>query len=121
MGDLTAVATKRGGGGGQVSGVLCRIEGRVQGVGFRAFVRARARALGVSGWVCNLPDGSVAVAFAASDEATGAFSAELQKGPPGAAVAQVRLLGPAEIGAGTPFEILRDAPTDVAERLRARP
>ena len=35
------------------------VQGRVQGVGFRYFVRQEARALGISGWVMNLDDGSV--------------------------------------------------------------
>ncbi len=34
--------------------------GRVQGVGFRAFVSRAAMRLGLTGWVENLPDGSVA-------------------------------------------------------------
>lgn len=34
--------------------------GRVQGVGFRAFVSRAAIRLGLTGWVENLPDGSVA-------------------------------------------------------------
>ena len=34
-----------------------RIEGAVQGVGFRPFAHARANALGLSGWVINTPDG----------------------------------------------------------------
>ena len=37
------------------------VRGRVQGVFFRAFVQRHARLLGVSGYVRNLPDGSVEV------------------------------------------------------------
>lgn len=36
-----------------------RAEGRVQGVGFRFFVQSSAKALGVTGWVKNMSDGSV--------------------------------------------------------------
>ena len=40
---------------------LYRVRGRVQGVGFRYFVEHSAKALGVSGWVRNVDDGSVEV------------------------------------------------------------
>ena len=35
------------------------VRGRVQGVFFRDSVRERARAHGVSGWICNRSDGAV--------------------------------------------------------------
>ena len=38
---------------------LVRVTGRVQGVSFRAWTEARARQLGLAGWVKNEPDGTV--------------------------------------------------------------
>jgi acylphosphatase len=37
------------------------VDGRVQGVGFRWWVRARALELGLAGWATNLTDGRVEV------------------------------------------------------------
>lgn len=45
-----------------------RFMGRVQGVGFRVFVQSVAQELGFTGWVKNMPDGSV-VMEAQGDEA----------------------------------------------------
>ena len=39
--------------------VHCIVRGRVQGVGFRSFVRRNAVSLGITGWVKNIFDGSV--------------------------------------------------------------
>ena len=43
------------------SGADIVVEGRVQGVGYRAFVERRAARLGLVGYVMNLPDGRVRV------------------------------------------------------------
>jgi acylphosphatase len=60
--------------------------GRVQGVGFRWFVRERAQALGLAGWVRNEPDGTVRVVAEGPPAALDALAAALRAGPPGAVV-----------------------------------
>ena len=67
-----------------------RVHGRVQGVGFRWHTRRRARALGLAGFVRNLPDGSVEVAWRGSDEGVAALRDWLSRGPPGARVDDVQ-------------------------------
>lgn len=65
------------------------VHGRVQGVGFRWFVRERASALGVGGWVRNRPDGAVEVAADGPDDALAALREVLRRGPDGAHVRAV--------------------------------
>ncbi|HWC92003.1 MAG TPA: acylphosphatase, partial [Pseudolabrys sp.] len=48
------------------------IRGRVQGVGFRAFVEHEALKRGVAGWVRNRRDGSVEAVFSGAPEAVAA-------------------------------------------------
>ena len=43
-------------GEGENLSVHAIVRGRVHGVGYREFVRRSATALGLTGWVCNLPD-----------------------------------------------------------------
>ena len=57
------------------------VQGRVQGVGFRYFTRDRARHYGLSGWVRNLPDGSVEFEAQGDSRDVDAFVAEIGKGP----------------------------------------
>ncbi|GIV59417.1 acylphosphatase [Rhodocaloribacter litoris] len=63
-----------------------RIEGRVQGVGFRYFVSTRARQLGLTGWVKNEWDGSVRLVAEGDHAALDALLEAVREGPPMARV-----------------------------------
>jgi acylphosphatase len=62
------------------------ISGRVQGVFFRAEAKARARSLGVAGWVRNRPDGAVEAVFEGPREAVESMVRWCEQGPAGAKV-----------------------------------
>jgi acylphosphatase len=66
-----------------------RVHGRVQGVGFRAFVIRAGRALGVAGGVRNEVDGSVTAVGEGAESALEAFRARLAAGPAAARVDDV--------------------------------
>ena len=57
------------------------IEGRVQGVGFRAFVQANAEMLGLTGWVRNRWNGAVEVLVEGERSELEAFFDILRQGP----------------------------------------
>jgi acylphosphatase len=69
-----------------MAGARFRVGGRVQGVGFRAWTRAQAVALGLDGHARNLPDGDVEVVVAGDATAIDALAARLLRGPSGARV-----------------------------------
>jgi acylphosphatase len=69
--------------------LTARVQGRVQGVGFRAFVVARGRALGLSGTVRNLPDGAVWVEAEGPRPILERLLAEIRQGPPASRVSGV--------------------------------
>lgn len=84
------------------------VSGRVQGVGFRYFTRARARELGIRGWVRNLADGRVEVVASASERDLALFEQRLGEGPAGAVVHRMEPSA-ADGGSGaTDFEIRYD-------------
>lgn len=65
------------------------VRGQVQGVGYRWFARETAHALGVVGWVRNMPDGSVVLEIAAAGAVIEQYTAQLKLGPPAADVTDV--------------------------------
>jgi acylphosphatase len=71
-----------------MSGVIrhVTISGRVQGVGYRAFVDHEARARHLDGWVRNRRDGRVEAVFAGRAEAVTAMIAACRRGPSSARV-----------------------------------
>lgn len=62
------------------------IRGRVQGVGFRYFTKNRALELHLTGWVRNLPDGTVEVLAYGPMPALEQFMHSLKEGPIGSRV-----------------------------------
>lgn len=85
--------------------------GRVQGVGFRWFVRTEARRLGLAGWVRNLPDGTVELRASGIAQFLSALEQAVQRGPDGADVTQIVQVTEAapdsRVDTPYPFVILR--------------
>ena len=75
-----------------MSGAIRRvtIRGRVQGVGYRAWVEHRAVAHSLEGWVRNIRDGSVEALFAGPEDVVTAMIAACGRGPSSARVDAVQ-------------------------------
>ena len=71
--------------------VQLRIEGRVQGVGFRYSALKVALRYGVSGWVRNETDGTVSAYCEGSGAAVDAFVSWCRKGPSCSRVTRVAI------------------------------
>jgi len=82
------------------------ISGRVQGVGFRAFVERQARKRGLRGWVRNRRDGTVEALFIGDEPALRDMEASCRRGPSLAVVSRLDRF---------------DATDDGAEGFKARP
>jgi acylphosphatase len=89
-------------------------QGRVQGVGYRAFVEHEALRRGIEGWVRNRRDGSVAAVFAGPREVVEAMIAACGVGPRGARVDALdqREGSEDELKARRPGELFSMLPTD---------
>lgn len=88
-----------------VKAIEFQVTGRVQGVGFRDAARARALALGVTGWVRNRPDGAVEGVAQGSDEQLRRFVEWLSRGPAAAGVSRVGTT-PTAARSRTSFDII---------------
>ena len=66
-----------------------RVSGRVQGVWFRTSACETARSLGLTGYVRNLPDGSVEAVFEGPESAVRRAVSWCYQGPPLASVETV--------------------------------
>lgn len=80
-----------------------RIEGRVQGVGYRWWASETARALGLDGWVRNRTDGSVELLAIGEPDDIARLTAAVHTGPVGAVVQSV-MAEPADDDGSTGFE-----------------
>jgi acylphosphatase len=72
--------------------VTVKIEGRVQGVYYRAWTDQTARALGLDGWVRNADDGSVEAVFSGPPAQVEEMLARCKDGPRDADVTAVTIV-----------------------------
>lgn len=83
------------------------VYGLVQGVGFRYAARDAASDFGVSGWVRNLPDGSVEIVAQGSVDAVAKMTAWAERGPRHAAVSRIEVERETPVAGLTGFDIRR--------------
>jgi acylphosphatase len=81
------------------------VRGRVQGVGFRRYARDRAWDLGLSGWVRNLPDGSVEICFQGDPECVLDMEEWCRKGSPFANVRSIEISEELALACESEFDI----------------
>lgn len=83
-----------------------RVRGRVQGVGFRYWLRQHAERLALRGWVRNCADGSVELEALGDADAHARLRELLRDGPRHAHVDAVDDLTPTERELGVGFDVV---------------
>jgi len=73
------------------------VKGIVQGVNFRYYAQRQAAKFNITGWVKNLPDGSVAAVFEGDEQDVEAMIQWCRRGPPSAQVTEL-IAQPEEYG-----------------------
>ncbi len=81
------------------------IYGKVQGVYYRKSTQSQAVKLGLSGWVKNLPDGSVQAEIQGSEEVLEVMKKWCKQGPPMCSVTSIEKLEVPSISDEMDFEI----------------
>jgi acylphosphatase len=81
------------------------VSGRVQGVFFRDNTQRWASALGLTGWVRNLPDGRVEVLVEGGKDSVEGLISRLKQGPPMSRVEKVDITKEEFTGEFTDFRI----------------
>lgn len=85
------------------------IEGKVQGVFFRATAKAKAEELRINGWICNTPGGQVEIMASAASAPLMEFVKWCHRGPLRARVERVEV-ETVDTLVEPGFKILRDKP-----------
>jgi acylphosphatase len=85
------------------------VQGKVQGVGYRYFVKIQADMLSLKGWVRNLANGEVEVQAFGTEAQLNSFLSQLKMGPPMAKVEKldVREVEVSDNTLQNEFEIVR--------------
>lgn len=81
------------------------VSGRVQGVFYRANTQQKARSLGLTGWVRNLPDGRVEAVFEGDEGKIKAMISWCRGGPTGARVDDLKVEYNSDLRGFDSFEI----------------
>jgi len=93
---------------GDAERLSATVTGRVQGVGFRWWVRSEADRLGLTGWVMNGDDErSVQLVAEGSASALDELEQELRQGPPAAVVDRVEASRSPASGSYDRFQVTR--------------
>lgn len=85
--------------------VCLKIKGRVQGIGYRRWAERKALEIGgISGWVLNMPDGSVEILMKGEEPQVEAMIAACYQGPWAARVDSIDFLPRPSSGFLPPIE-----------------